>query len=174
MPLRQLLPFDRFTLSTKLNATEALARVAHCVEPKRMFGFTFFDARVKPYEGDINGKSFIINRIIRYRNSFNPVITGQVVTRKEHTDITISMHPTVFVLVCTSIWLCFTGVMCLSVLSDVYGKTARPHAPFSKLHYIPFVLFVFGWLLATVAYRMESRKSRKFFANLFNEEKSGV
>jgi ABC-type iron transport system FetAB permease component len=76
------------------------------------------------------------------------------------------MRPSVFVLVFMAIW--FGGVLlgCLAVMVSWLTQG------FSPMLLIPFGMLLFGYGLVTIGFKAESRKSRKFLAELFVEKKT--
>src|SRR5215210_8756525 len=70
-----LLPFDSFSIDTRLSASEAAERLAGAVEPRRWLRF---GRGVKPFEGEVAADSFAIRRVIHYRNSFLPELRGRI------------------------------------------------------------------------------------------------
>ena len=75
-----LLPFDTFSLETPLAPGEVRARLAAAVEPKRRLRL---GGGRCPFEGEVEGDSFRVSRVINYRNSFLPHVRGRVHRRGE-------------------------------------------------------------------------------------------
>ncbi len=130
------------------------------VEPRRIRFFTMF-SKTKPYQGTVNMEYFNISRIIGYRNSFLPYITGRVEPLQTGSEITVIMtlHP--FVMLFMAVWLGFTGLMSLLLLPALlFGwLNAAPSV-------IPLIMLLFGYLLCTIPFRLEAIKSRKFLVRL--------
>ena len=77
MNLKKYLPFENYTLATRLTVDEACMRITDNVYVKKGFRFLVFTNKTdRPYEGTITGNCFTITRIINYRNSFLPIIKG--------------------------------------------------------------------------------------------------
>jgi hypothetical protein len=57
------------------------------------------------FEGTVDGDRFRATRMIGYRNSFLPVIHGQVRTRGSGSVITLTMRLHIFVMIFMTIWL---------------------------------------------------------------------
>ena len=60
------LPFESYTLATRLSTDEVRERILSFTEPPKFFRFD----NEKPYQGEIDGENFRVRRIIRYRNSY--------------------------------------------------------------------------------------------------------
>ena len=173
MTLRSLLPYDKFKLFTRLTVFEVQERLAKNIEPKKVFVFSSFSTRSKPYEGEIVGASFKINRIIGYRNSFLPVIRGEISTGMEKTEISIIMRPTLGTIVFMSFWLGIIGIVCLVIITVAVRHAGEAfHQRFSPGGLIPFFLFAFGYGLMTIGYRVEARKSKNFLRTLWEAEEN--
>lgn len=169
MKLSRLLPFDNFKIVSQLSASEVQLRLAKSVQSKRPSLFTFAPhPNTKPYEGTITGNTFKISRIIDYRNSFLPIIKGEISTYLGKTEISVKMRPIVFVLIFMTFWLTMTGLVCLGILffAIVNLKRASPQN-FEPILIMPFAMFAFGYALIMFCYKRESKTSKKFLINLF-------
>jgi hypothetical protein len=62
------IPYRRFTISSPLDPATARQRLARAVGPHSWSGF----------EGELVGKEFTLRRIINYRNSFLPEVSGEL------------------------------------------------------------------------------------------------
>jgi hypothetical protein len=170
MNLKKYLPLESYVLISKLSVEEALRRLADNVEPKKSFGLSMFNSSSnKLYEGQILGNTFSISRIINYRNSFLPVITGDISTYLGETQIKMKMQPVTFVLIFISVWLGIVGLVCLGIIlvGLIQFKQILQNG-FSPMILIPFTMFLFGCLLTTLAFKAESRKSKEFLERLFD------
>lgn len=172
MNFKKYLPFENYSLMSKLTVEEITKRLADNIEPKNNFRFTGLNKSTnKPYEGQIERDRFTITRIINYRNSFLPVITGQISTFLGKTQINVKMRPTTYVLIFMSIWLGTVGLICLGILFfGIFQFRQVLQDGFSPMMLIPFGMFLFGCLLTTLAFKAESKKSKYFLATLLQGE----
>src|SRR5262245_20489738 len=135
-----LLPFRRLTLYTQLHRDEVYRRLAAVVEPTRWRNP--FSRDHKPYEGKISPNGFKILRIIRHRDSFRPVIIGNVRSERVGSAIEVVLRLHVVVAAFMTLWLGAAGVgtvvMAWEELSRGHG-TAPAFAPFS--------LFILGYAM---------------------------
>lgn len=168
MNLRKVLPYENYVLTTNLSVDEVLERIADNIEQKQAFRFSIFGQNYyKPYTGNITGETFKMSRNINYRNSFLPVITGQVSTFLGQTQVKIKMRPDIIVLIFISFWLGSVGLVCLgTLLIGLIQIRQILHEGFSPMLFIPFVMFAFGSLLTYFAFKNESKKSIDFLASL--------
>ena len=104
----------------------------------------------KYFFGYVHDDEFKISRVIMYRNSFLPVIEGNIIDNGSNRVVNISMHYHPFVLGFMAIWLIFVIIGCIvTPFQKVDGM------PFI-FRFIPYFMLVFGALLFTVPYKVES------------------
>ena len=164
MDLKKYLPFESYVLTTQLSPQEVYKRLSDNIEPRKMYRFFTFDKQpTKPYEGEIAVHSFRISRVINYRNSFLPIINGEILSFFGQTQIQIKMKPAIFVLIFMSFWLSMTGAACVGILFNIPQMT---QSGFSPMLLIPFAMFIFGCLLSFFSFKIESKKSKAFLATL--------
>lgn len=168
MNLKNKLPFENYTLITKLSIEDVCKRISENIEPKKTAIFSFLSCNsTKPYEGELVGDSFNISRIINYRNSFLPIIKGQITTSLGQTQIKIKMRPATFVLIFISIWLGIVGLFCIGFLAAGILQILRHgFSPIELFVLFPFGMFLLGYLLTFFAFKSESKKSKEFLARL--------
>ncbi len=165
-----LLPVEKYTFLTNLSEEEALMRLRKIIgNPDRRFQFSFMGIDLRQhstssfdYEGTMPGNTFKISRVIRYRNSFLPVIQGTVSTFVNKTEIRISMKMPLFVRIFMIIWLSLTGIPAILILLATFIALMRLN--FHAIHpmmFIPVGMFLFGYCLMLFAFKAEARKSKK-------------
>ena len=174
MNFKNVLPFENYILKSKLSVDDVLKRLGDNIQKEQGFGFSNFNnTYTKPYSGQISGMTFKMSRNINYRNSFLPVITGQISTHLGHTQISIIMRPVLFVLIFISLWFCIVGLVCVSIL--IAGLLQFKQVllnGFSPMLLIPYGMLVFGCLLTYFAFKGESKKSIEFLTSLFESSES--
>ena len=166
MKLKKFLPFDKFHLQTGLSESEVLTRLQNSIQPQKN-SLSLFPKETKPYIGKVIGRSFEIRRSINYRNSFLPVIKGELIERLNKTRISVSLRPSVFVLIFMAFWLGTIGFVCIGIIVVLIIQFNKINwQEFSPIALIPFVMFIFGYGLLMFGYRVESSKSKRFLLNL--------
>lgn len=172
--LKKYLPFENYVLTTELSIDEVYKKLSDNIEPKKTFRISMFNNNsTKPYEGEITKNSFNISRIISYRNSFLPIIHGEISTFLGKTQINIKMRPVIFVLIFMSFWLGIVGLVCLvTLLFGLLSFSQILQKGFSPMLLIPFVMFILGSLLTNLAFKAESKKSKEFLATLLIGQES--
>lgn len=175
MSIRKYLPFEKYVLKTTLSEEEVRRRLVANVEIRSALlnSLRWSSSHSKPYEGKFDGNTFKVSRIINYKNSFIPVIEGRISTFLNTTEIHIKMRLHTFVKVFTIIWLSGVSVGCIAAASatvEELNKNKRPESlPFM---FIPFLMLAFGGVLFTVPFKIESKRSRKFFKDLLEGEET--
>jgi len=161
------LPFENLTYRTNLDYEEVLLRINAVVHPKKTYRVTGLFGRHtgKPYEGEVSGNKFKINRIINYRNSFLPQIYGEISKQKNGTLIKLRMKLHALVLFFTIILCGVTGVIFLAQLIEIFTVGGFSLSLFGTL-----AMFLFVYLLTTLGFKYESSKSKKYFALLLEAE----
>ena len=162
----KLWPSDSFEIHTNLSRQETIEKVASFVEPKKWFRF-FHEG--KPFQGKCSQEGFRITRIIRYRNSFLPIINGNYLNGSNGTTIQIKMvlHPIVIAFMC--IW--FGGVI-IGAVSISYSLVIRK-CSFQLPMFIPFAMLLFGIALVSGSFWFEAKKQKPLLESLFKTKGSG-
>lgn len=174
MNFKKLLPIESYTLTSTLNIDEIKKRISGNIEPKKTLRLSLFgNNSTKPYEGEISGDTFQISRIINYRNSFLPIITGHISSYVGQTVIEIKMQPATSVIVFMCLWLGIVGFVCLLFLmGELFSLKEITQNGFSFGTAIPFIMFLFGWLLTFLGFKLESKKSKQFLSNLLEGQEA--
>lgn len=173
MILKNILPFEKYTLRTLLSKEEVLKKIEDTIQPEQKFKISVFGENFsKPYSGKITNNTFSITRNINYRNSFLPFITGTVTTSiNNKTNIDIKMRPILPVLIFISIWMSIVGIVCISMLTvAIINFDEFSINEFSPAALIPFGMFLFGFLLTYFAFKTESKISKEFLEKLLEAE----
>lgn len=157
----KFLPYEKFYLTTSQAPSEVVARLVGNTAPKSHNLFRWTNKSTKPYEGSVDGSNFRLSRIIRYRNSFLPVITGQITADTTGTRVHVRMRMNLFVCVFMGIWLSLVTFAGIAVVSHMLSERKFHSGIFGVL-----IMFAFGYGLALGGFKYESSKSKKFFAEL--------
>ena len=150
----KLLPYDTFEIQTSLTLEETITALKAEVEPKRWLRWFSRDHAL--FEGDVSRDGFKIMRIINYRNSFLPVISGTFKQSQNGINVMIRMglHPFVMAFMC--IW--FGGVI-LGLFAVGFGlASSKMSLSFPLL--IPPAMLIFGWVLVSGSFWFEARKAK--------------
>jgi len=165
-----LVPFEKYSLITSISPEEVHDRLAASVDTSKSL---FHASRGnKSYYGQVSQFSFKIQRKITYRNSFLPVVKGQVSSFAGQTRIDIQMRPHVAVSVFMLVWLTFTGIACIAVsLVLIQRLMNSDDTKFNPALLTPYAMFIFGYALVTFGFKSESKIAKKFLADLLEGRK---
>ncbi|WP_240410171.1 hypothetical protein [Flavisolibacter nicotianae] len=155
---------------TQLTQDEVRNRIESVTEPRKSFRLISKKSE-KPYQGKLVSDSFVISRIISGRNSFLPVIKGNISAYAGRTEISIRMRPVVAVLIFMTFWLGAVGFVCVGIIvSGILQFRQLTIHSFSPVALIPFGMFAFGYGLLILSYRAESHKSKTYLKQLLEAE----
>jgi hypothetical protein len=162
----KFLPTENITYKTRLKEEEVVKRLSDLIEPEKTFRFGIFSSGAsKSYEGQINGQTFVIKRIIGYRNSFLPRINGIIERDFDGMTIKVKMRLNIFVIVFLCIWCGGVGLGCIAFLIQAFGSSE-----FNPATLIPFGMLIFVYLLTMGGFKFESNKSKKDLQNIFEAD----
>ncbi len=167
MNLKKYLPYEHYTLTTKLSCEEVHKRLADNIEPRKIAISQIFKySYTKPYKGTILDNNFKISRIVKGRNSFLPLITGQIAPVSGRTQVVIKMRLPIFVFTFIAwILIVWLGIYYppLANLLNIKHVSSRGYGP---VDFTPFGIIIFLLVLATISFKPESTLSKKFLAEL--------
>ena len=98
----KFLPYEDFEIKTSFSPYDSVNRLKKVTGSKRHFWF--WQTPKTSYQGKIEGNQFEISRSIGYRNSFLPIIKGEVRSDLGGSSITISMQLHVLVMLFMIFW----------------------------------------------------------------------
>ena len=121
-----------------------------------------------PFQGEVYPGGFRISRIIHYRNSFLPMITGEFQPGAAGTKVVIRMglHPFVTVFLC--VWFGGVGLGLFAVLSGIRSGQTSP-----AMLLAPVGMLLFGWGLAFAGFWFEARKQKRMLVGMFRRFQAG-
>jgi hypothetical protein len=148
----------RLVFESSLSREEVTARLQREVAPatwqwrktsRQLFEGTFADGR------------FHMIRVVRGRNSFRPVIEGQIVPQPHgvRIDVQLRLHPLV-VIICGVLFTFGAGVAVIAVSEYLSTREPSPQLFVAGLMALVFSVFL-------VAPGVEAAKSTRLLANLF-------
>ncbi len=110
----KFLPYENFEFKTPLSPYDAIKRLRIVTGTRQHFWF--WQRPKTSYQGKIEENKFEISRVIGYRNSFLPIIKGEVRSDLGGSSITISMQLHVLVMFFVICWLGSVGFSFLTSL----------------------------------------------------------
>jgi hypothetical protein len=156
----KFLPYDKFEIETTMSPEAFVAALNSQVEPKRLFRMS---SNHLPFQGDISRDGFRITRIIHYRNSFLPIVSGKYFPGPSGivVEIWMGLHPLVIVFMC--VWFGGVGFGAFAMLSGLV--TGQVQA--SPILLIPFGMLLFGWALVSGGFWFEAKKQKRMLIEMF-------
>ncbi|MBA3534031.1 MAG: hypothetical protein H0T73_19090 [Ardenticatenales bacterium] len=174
----RLLPSDSFTIETTATIPQLMEALQEHVEPKKILRWGW--SAHKLFEGQVTEQGFNISRIIHYRNSFKPNIRGSFEAYASSgnlfeagvtgTNIKIEQKLSSFVLLFLVVWVGFMLQFFFFVLP---GLIVAPGGLIEGLTEVgpfllgPFGMLLFAFLIVTLAFWFEARKSRAALEEIF-------
>lgn len=165
----RLLPIDRVTLRTTSPPEVVEAKLRALIAAPRLFG-----RPAEPFRGWIEGRHFKITRVLGtflglpYRNSWQPVIIGDIAPTAEGTEIRARMRLQTFVGVFTAVWfgflVCFVGAMLWAAATQGFGpsigRDGRAQGGAGVGLAVAFGMGLFAYSLVRVSFWSEVRKAK--------------
>lgn len=157
--LKKILPFEELMYHSKLTKEELFIHLQKEIEAEKSFGLGAIGySYSKPYVGKVFNNRFEIKRVINYRNSFLPVIKGEIQDAVNGSKVKIKLNLTDFVKVFMIVWLGGVFLACIAVLINFIMNGFDPETGF--IIFIPFGMLVFGIIMVSVGFKAESKKSK--------------
>ena len=151
----KFIPYDRITLRTNKSASEI---IDFLIQNSYDIPFaTIYGPTDKLLEGKVRtDNSFKLRRHINYRNSFLPIMHGNIVSNDKGTiiDIKFKLHIAVVIVAALflTIGIIVIGFSLYSILSNV--STA-------KILLLPLAILLFGYFMTQAGFNYELRKVKK-------------
>lgn len=144
----KFLPFESITYKTHRDAFEVRQKLA----------FFIADHPGQTYEGQMDGADFYMRRLIGYRNSFLPQISGTIYRTDEGTTIKVKMNIHGGIIVLLLPW--FVGIIAAIVmlLKQPDDFLALP---------IPLGMLLFAYGLIMIPFKKESRLTKEDLKHFF-------
>lgn len=168
MKFKDILPFEEYVIKSKLSVEQINLRLNENIEPKSKSIFSAFSRNsTKPYEGELYGNRFKISRIINYKNSFLPIISGDIFTFKDFTNINVKMETNKTILVIWYLIVVIVGFV-ITAFDNIFNSLSNTNNfPFGGNEFFIFIaLFI---VTPLIAFKIESRKSKRFLSILLEE-----
>jgi hypothetical protein len=92
----EILPNRKITLETNLEPEIIIDRIQNSIEDVdfQFFRYGLFSkVYERPFEGEIDGNEFEIQRLVNYRNTMLPIMFGNIIRESNVTKIEIKMRP---------------------------------------------------------------------------------
>jgi hypothetical protein len=150
--------YSRFAIQTRLSLFDAECALERLVAVERD------ESPIKPFIGRVEKRTFKFRRVISYRNSFIPIISGQIIQGEGGAVLRGAMRLHFFAAAFMAFWI---GMFVGPAVSEV-SRALREHHVSSALD----VVFVplFGIALTVFGYYPERRKAMRLLTDAFQSK----
>ena len=156
------LPYDHFTIQTGAPPQEARDRLAAQVR-KPTWSALLQRKDGPPYEGTVAETTFKIQRVIRYRNSFLPVIVGAIRPSPLGSEIEIAMRMQAPVIGFMVVWF---GVLAAFLSAGAFGGSSESAGSGTGCA-VGLFMIAAAYGMMTIGFQYEAAKARTFLQEVF-------
>ena len=156
----KIYPKDTFEIDSTLSAGEIFSSLDAVVEPPKWF--RMWSSSGKKYQGEFSYSNFKIWRIISYRNSFIPIIEGQITPAASGSHIAITMRLHRFVAAFMLFWL---GGVSVGLVTFSLAAMRGKMKPLPGL-LIPLGMLLFGIVMTSGSFWWEAKKTKPFLVEI--------
>jgi hypothetical protein len=155
---------DAFEIATTMSSEQIHSALDAVVEPPKWFRWPTASSKI--FQGEFSADGFKIMRIIKYRNSFLPIIEGVITPTASGKMISVTMRLHRFVGIFMLVWL--SGVI-IGVVTFLAAALSWKMAPLPALQ-VPLGMLVFGIALTSGGFWWEAKKTKPIIIKIFNKE----
>ena len=155
------LPYENYYLKTKLTPHQVALLLQKNIIARSRDIFRSNTNTTRPYEGYIDRNIFEVSRIINYRNSFLPIIKGQVYSENGGSSIHVKMKLHTVVAGFMLVWMSGLSIALIGVFTKMLV-----HKKFEPGIFLVLLMFSLGYGLTIGGFKYESNKSKKHLAEL--------
>lgn len=159
-------PYKSLKISTSESLNQVVTVLKNNTSEKSLF--SLLKRHRSYFEGDVSDIGFKINRVIRYRNSFKPVIIGSYEKNENKVLIKIRMRLKLVVIAFGIVWFSGVFIVFIAFMPDILSIRSINKETISL--FIPFFMLVFGYLLFTIPFIIESKLAADKIIELVNGE----
>jgi hypothetical protein len=159
----EILPYRKVTLETKLEPKIIIDRIQDSIENVdfQFFRYGLFSkVYEKPFEGEIDGNEFEIQRLVDYRNVMLPIMFGNIIQESNVTKIEITMKPKI----AASIFLNLFTIIGLIINFSILSKTN-----FELKDFFPAIILLLFSAFFFVSFWYECKTSISELGNLIEK-----
>lgn len=159
MILKYLFPFERFVIRSPLSGEDAVVVLQKHVGPRKLWPSTNDG---NDFQGVVEGEGFRITRVIRYRNSFLPVVVGRLERAPGGCVMHIHMRMHFAVMAFSAVWVSF-------LVPVLIGFVVRSERGFDVDTLMPFGMLAFFLALTNGGFWFEANKQKKMLQDIFHQ-----
>lgn len=158
-------PLEYLIYESELSESVIKNNISHNIEPKKTFRIGLKNNQSKPYEGYLKENTFKIKRIINNKNSFRPIIIGEISQICGSTQIKVKMRMYIIAYIFMTIWFGGVGFGLITLL-----KSCIDENKFEPAIFVPLGMLLAGYLMMIVSFKFESRKSKNDLEEILNSK----
>lgn|SRR5690606_1656921 len=160
----KLIPSENIELKTELSNQEVRKILHEYIRPKKGSRFGFKNQKEdKLFEGTFERDEFIIQRIIKGRNSFLPQIKGKIQSDFNGTKLIAVLKVHNFSIFFMLFWLTFIGFAFIMGIIGVINQATNP-----ILLIFPLIMIAFGIGLVHFGFNKEKENSINDLKRIIN------
>lgn len=160
----KLIPSKRVQLITALSQEKVKNILNEVIKPKKSAVLNLGKSKSNAlFEGVLSEDQFRIQRIINYRNSFLPEITGHFNSSLNGTKIDLNFKIQPFALIFMGIWFGILSMALIAILVGVFAQGANPMAILA-----PLIMLIFGFALVYFGFHKEVAKGISSLRRILN------
>lgn len=152
-----LIPYQKFEIKTRLSPEVVRQRLAELVEPRKFMRLGL-SRKHNVFEGEIDGTSFKISRIIHYNNGFLPILVGQIRDDLDASTLQIVARPMWFIIL---FWAIFIGSVTMGGL--IAGDPSDT--------WVILPTFLLFYVVPTAFFNFELYKAKQLLNEQFEADK---
>jgi hypothetical protein len=153
-------PWHAFAVDGDMPPDLASVLVASQVGPRALF----FATHGKPFSGTVTDRGFVITRVIRYNNSFLPVVIGTIEPQGAGSRIRVRMRLSLYAAVFMAVWM---GLVSVALVGFVVAFAIEPEGKDPIAILAPLAMFAFGWAMTTFGFWFEAGKQERMLREMF-------
>jgi hypothetical protein len=118
----------------------------------------------KPFRGTTDAAGFKVTRVIRYRNSFLPVVSGRIQAQGTGSRVHVDMRLHTLVAAFMTFWLGAVGLFAVAFAAQflLYPGETDP-----VMLLAPLAMFALGWALTTFGFWFEAARQERMLRGIF-------
>ncbi len=161
MQLTNILPYRKFTYNSPLSENEIRNRLNCLTRAANAFRVKYYpNIKTSDYTGDIYEHAFFITRLISYRNSFIPAISGKMNPIATGTTVTVTMKLHLGIMIVGGI---VGNGLLLAMLVTLFTNPLNFPGPAT----VPFAVLIGFALIATIPFAIEADIAKKDLSRIF-------
>jgi hypothetical protein len=169
----KFLPFDSLLFRSPLSPEDSISQLEATVEPKKVIRSSFFTGKKKtgkPFEGAIDHNTFNISRVIGYRNSFLPVVRGEVGSDHRGTTIRVTMKMHILVMIFLAVWLVAASTAFVAAFVPRFSDPMAIESGTTFIYIVPLMMVFFAYLAVVLSFNYERKKAIDLLIRIFQAE----